>query len=204
MNMDMLIKFSSIGFRVSAVFFIIGTIMTLLTYWRLNIRQIYLIRSGKARSKSISILEEHNKETGNLRDVINLDFTTDGLKPPSGKLSKTMEIPRDDLLKFRSGEHTGETGVFNENNPSEMPEEQKKLVEEADRVKETRDTSVLADVGETVQLDKLDKAESDSYTKRIADAYKMGDEDQEMEEPKVAITVLSRELIIHTDEYIVM
>ncbi|MBR2675269.1 MAG: hypothetical protein IKE52_07480 [Mogibacterium sp.] len=198
MNMDMLIKVSSIGFRTSAVLFLLGTILTLLTYWKLNIRQIYLIKSGKARSRSISILEEHNRETGKLMDMISLEFNTEGLKRPSGKLSKTVEMPREEL-RFEAGEHSGKTEAFRGNAPSEMPEEQKKLVEEADRLNEGKDTSVLADVGETVQLNTSETCE---YTKRIADAYKPADEDEDIDEPRVPMMILSRELIIHTNEII--
>ena len=88
-KMPLILTISQIGFRVCLALMLLGLALAAYTYWKFNIKEIYLIKSGKAKRKSIDILEAHNRETGKLRDSIDLDFTTGNLKRPSRRFGRS-------------------------------------------------------------------------------------------------------------------
>ena len=253
-KMPLILTISQIGFRVCLVLMLLGLALAAYTYWKFNIKEIYLIKSGKAKRKSIDILEAHNRETGKLRDSIDLDFTTGNLKRPSRRFGrnsgKIAEEPQ-----FKPNVHSGETGIFKTEGvaPSLEQSGQIKTKEakpaapaqeisqkEAEKVK-TEKTGVSEIRGknpepiqqqtsppqteqqqsqtqtqpsqqsqqepvyatrETVQLD---RAALGDYSMQVSQAYQpgmTGELQPPAPEPRAPLTIISQELIIHTDEVI--
>ena len=88
MDMETLVNVSGILFRVSIGIFILGMIMVIFSFWKMNIREVYLIRAGKAKRRTIEELEAINLETGRLKENIDFDYTTDGLRKTSSRLNR--------------------------------------------------------------------------------------------------------------------
>lgn len=209
MDMQTLSSFASICFRISVVIFVIGVILTALTYWKLNIREVYLIRSGKARRRTIVELEEHNRETGKLRDNLDLDYTTGSLKKTSRRLGRSSEMTGAEPV-FRRELHSGDTGTFSTPVPS-AEQESRKDAHPADTRSQTpaAETPYQRDSSETVQLDNTIPATSGDYASRISTAYQeaetgeLGKETAPPQpEPTIPVDIISCELIIHTNEII--
>ena len=214
MEMETLARVSSIGFRVSIVLFLIGLILTALVFWKMNIREVYLIRSGKARRRTIDQLEAQNRETGKLTDLPDLDYTSGPLKN-SKKLGKKTEKTEPES-PFKKSTHSGNTGKFStpEPAPAPVPKQPQKSGESA-RTQEYPAAEKTApdpeQTGETVQLDNVIPSTSNDYNNRIKTAYNpvpTGDlsgnptASERPPEPTVPVNITSCELIIHTDEII--
>lgn len=191
MRPEQLAAFSETAFYVSLVLFAIGLILTALSFWRLNIREVYLIRSGKARRKSIGQLEAHNRETGKLRDTLDLDYTTGTLKKTSKKLARKSEKTSADTPLIPEI-HSGNTGAFQNHEP--MPA--------AASTSSSEPASDNSYAGVTMQLDTT----AIDYESRMDAVYEkvVTGELAVTESAPVGLpfTILSNELIIHTDEVI--
>lgn len=197
MDNTTLIAVASIGLICSIVLFVIGLMLIGLCFWKLDIKNVYLIRSGKAKRRTVSQLQAHNAMTGNLRESLDLDYTTGNLKREGKTSEKTKEAP------FKRSSHSGDTGSFNESKPVEMPTAQQAAVRESERRAETAETNVLDTTPETTQLEDY---QADNYSEWIKDAYDDADEGgevtQTLYEVRVPIDIISKELIIHTNEII--
>ncbi len=190
MQIETILQIASICFRISIGVFLIGAILTVWLYRKLNIREIYLIRSGKAKRRLIGELEEHNKETGKLRDIIDLDFTTGNLRKVSRKKERKTEETNSET-QFKRGQHSGNTGAFN--TPSEEMSKQKDDAEE----------HMTSDAGETVKLNDFISADYDSRIGTVYQSEKSGElAATAPSEPTVPVNIISSELIIHTNEVI--
>lgn len=227
MEMESLITVCSIGFRISIGVFILGLALAAFSYWKLNIKDVYLIRSGKAKRRSIGQLEAHNRETGKLRDSLDLDFTTGNLKKTGKRLRGNTEKTTEEASPFKKSSHSGNTGKFSTSAPTLPPETKKSEGDESKSVKsiivepekteeykiQIPEAPISGNAGETVQLDRI---KEDSYAERISSAYQpmeTGDlsktaaipaihSESVPAEPSVPVNIISRELIIHTNEII--
>lgn len=206
MDNTALIEAASIGLYISIALFVAGVVLTALCFWRLDIKNVYMIRSGRARRKTVNKLQEHNSMTGKLREDFDLDYTTGKLKKEGRKSGKTAEKNEADRL-FIKAEHSGDTGSFNDTQPVEMPPAQKEAVREAERIAGARETDVLSPAADTVQLEPYP---ADQYADRINEAYNDAADDtydgsgitETLYEPRVPMEIISKELIIHTNEII--
>ena len=202
MDNTTLISVASVGLICSIVLFLIGLVMSVLCYWRLDIKNIYLIRSGKAKRKTVSQMQEHNNRTGKLREDFDLDYATGTLKKEGRKSGKTAGKTEDEL-PFKRAEHSGDTGSFSDSRPTDMPAAQQEAVRESEKKAESAETNVLTQTPDTTQLSSYP---SDGYAEWINDAYDDPDEGGEVTETlyeaRVPMEIISKELIIHTDEVI--
>ena len=205
MDNTTLITVASVGLRISLVLLIIGAVLTVLLFWRFDIRNIYLIRSGKAKRKTVSKMQEHNNRTGKLREEFDLDYSTGKLRREGRKSGRT-ESAQDENTPFVRADHSGDTGSFSDQNQIEMPEAQQAAVRESERRAESKETDVLTSTEGTTLLDAYPP---DQYASRIGEAYNDTPDDEEggevtqtLYEPRVQIDIISKELIIHTNEII--
>jgi hypothetical protein len=201
MDNTTLITIASIGLKISIALFIIGLVLTVLVFWKLDIRNVYLIRSGRAKRKTVSKMQEHNSRTGKLREEFDLDYTTGKLKKEGRKSGRTA--PKEAEVPFVRAEHSGNTGSFSDSKNVEMPSAQKEAVRESEKKAETAETNVLTPTADTVQLD---GCQPDNYAAWINDAYddteEGGQVTETLYEVRVPIDIISKELIIHTNEII--
>ncbi len=214
MQIETLLQVASICFRVSIALFLLGAVITVLLYRKLNIKEIYLIRSGKAKRRQIGELEQHNRETGNLRDFIDLDYTTGSLKKLVRKKEQKTEATDQDS-QFKREIHSGNTGVFStpSGEISAPSRGQDDKVSGSSFIALTGDKpatepaegspSPVSDEGETVKLSDMISAD---YNARINTAYQQGNTGDiaapAPAEPMVPVNIISAELIIHTNEVI--
>lgn len=67
--MEQLLTISTIGFIISAVAAVIGAVLSAVTFWRFDIREVFLIRSGKGLKNALIGMEKQRAETGTLRNA---------------------------------------------------------------------------------------------------------------------------------------
>ena len=239
MDMETLVNVSGILFRVSIGIFILGMIMVILSFWKMNIREVYLIRSGKAKRRTIEELEAINLETGRLKENIDFDYTTDGLRKTSSRLNrKTGKTAETTGPTFKRSKHSGSTGQFKTDSPAVIRENNRKtgkksiMSDTAEPILDTApETSILTEEtqeaklsdqeqislptesantgkGETAKLEVVPSTSVDSvdYSGWIRNAYQTGATGDLGKpapmEPTVPITIISREMVIHTNECI--
>ena len=98
------LDFYRLGFRISMIVAIVGFALAVFFFFRFNIREIFLLMTGRAKAKTVKNLEERNEKTGKLRDDP-FDLASEELADaPSGSLAKKQGFSR----KKRSGN----TGSF--------------------------------------------------------------------------------------------
>lgn len=51
--MEQLMTISSVGFIISAVLAVIGAALSAVTFWKFNIREIFMIRSGRGLRNAV-------------------------------------------------------------------------------------------------------------------------------------------------------
>lgn len=179
---DLVLGIADIGFWVCLGLTLFGLVLAGWSFWKYDIRNVYMIRSGKARQISVSKMQEKNQMTGKLRDDMDFDYTQD-----------TM------ITEDQTAEHSGDTGEFRTETPSEMPAAQKRAYEEASMQLEGRETSVLVDALETAVLD---KTESPVYNSELAAMFREENNEGNDVIPDIPFDITMRDLVIHTKEII--
>ncbi|MBR2707604.1 MAG: hypothetical protein IKE74_10290 [Mogibacterium sp.] len=84
--MEQLLTISTVGFIISTIAAVAGVALSAITFWKFNIREVYLIRSGRGLKNALIGMEKQRAETGTLRDA---PLDTDEKKESKKKAGST-------------------------------------------------------------------------------------------------------------------
>lgn len=67
--MEQLITISTVGFIISTITAVVGVALSAITFWKYNIREVFMIRSGRGLKNALLGMEKQRAETGTLRNA---------------------------------------------------------------------------------------------------------------------------------------
>lgn len=117
-NTLQLIELYSTGFNVCMVIAIAGAALALFLFFKLDIRGIYMIQSGRARRKEIRNITEKNRKTDKLRKKTGTDgakvsktapLDSEKFIPDTAPLTESTKQQTEGQFRFVITEHTAVT-----------------------------------------------------------------------------------------------
>ena len=187
-NTERLISIYHTGFIVCAILLVVGIALAVLFFFMFDIRNVYMIRTGRAKQKTIEEMQARNLKTGKL--------STSAPYTDSGELRKKDEKRKTGAFK---------TGAFR------LPERRKATVEPPKESPKQPQPAPSSSPGETVLLN---EAPAGAGAVRSAPdpnfdplATEVLSTDKQAAEPAVSktgfrFTITERTIVIHTSESI--
>ena len=194
-NTEQLIAIYHTGFIVSIIVMCIGLALAVLFFFMFDIKNIFMIRTGRARQKSIADMQERNLQTGKLSSSPYTD---------SGEIRNKKERRKTGAFK---------TGAFRSSDRKQGAEVQpaKQRLEAAEHLQNNgisglaSETSMLAEPNNAVSMDEtLLNMESSQYEAPGTTVLAGNDHPQVQASTsaKPKFTVTERTIVTHTNEII--
>lgn len=95
-EMERSIELYRLGFRISLIVAIVGCILMILFFLRFDIKTVFLIKTGRAKAKTVHKMQEANQKTGKLRDSTPVESALNNAANANANEKK----------------HSGKTGAF--------------------------------------------------------------------------------------------
>lgn len=191
-NTERLINIYHTGFIVCAILLLVGIALAVLFFFMFDIRNVYMIRTGRAKQKTIEEMQARNLKTGKL--------STNAPYTDSGELRKKDEKRKTGAFK---------TGAFR------LPERRKATVEPPKESPKQPQPAPASSPGETVLLSET-PAGADAAASAVKSAVNPNIDplatevlstEKQAAEPAASktgfrFTITERTVIIHTSESI--
>ena len=191
-NTERLISIYHTGFIVCAILLVVGIALAVLFFFMFDIRNVYMIRTGRAKQKTIEEMQARNLKTGKL--------STSAPYTDSGELRKKDEKRKTGAFK---------TGAFR------LPERRKVTVEPPKESPKHPQPASASSPGETVLLNEAPAGSgvAASAVRSAPDpnfdplATEVLSTDKQAAEPAASktgfrFTITERTIVIHTSESI--
>lgn len=182
--MEQLITISTVGFIISAVAAAAGVALSAITFLKFNIREIFMIRSGRGLKNALLGMEKQRAETGTLRNApLEASEEKDSKKKKKAKKSGNGGMKASETVPLKAA---GET----------MP---LKAAPETMPLNRSSETMPLSHAPETAMLNQgFETMPLDAETAGMAEpAY-----DFESTGEKADLVIISEEMETHTEEEI--
>ena len=197
-NTEQLIAIYHTGFIVSIIVMFIGLALAVLFFFLFDIKNIFMIRTGRAKQKSIADMQQRNLQTGKLSSSPYTD---------SGEIRNKKERRKTGAFKtgaFRfSDKKQGD--VVQPVQPVKRQPEATVALSNNDISGQAMETSLLAETNNSASKEEaLLNMESPQY-EAPGTTVLAGDDRQQMQAPtsvKPKFTVTERTIVIHTSEII--
>ena len=189
-NTEQLIAIYHTGFIVSIIVMCIGLALAVLFFFLFDIRNIFLIRSGRAEQKSISEMQARNLQTGKLSSSPYTD---------SGEIRRKKEKRKTGA--FRSQEK--KPGPVIE--PAKQPAELTEALQDSPVFGQVNETSILSTPNNNISSDEtLFEAASSQFEAQSSAAPEVRAEQKipARAASDFKFTVTERTIVIHTNESI--
>lgn len=190
--MEQLMMISSVGFVVCTILAVVGVGLSIYTFWKYDIREVFIIRSGRGLKRAVLRMENQRSVSGTIRSPLP-EADSDIRKTSKNKVKKTdvsieAKTVAPETLPLDSAPETM---------PLHPAAETVPLYTAAETVSLNQSTEYAA---ETIQLQQSQSAEGSI---RDSDKYEnTGNGTGGLSGERAEFSIVSEEIETHTDETI--